>query len=348
MFQFAHPYFFLLLVPVGVAAWFVYRRKLRSGLLFSPVSRLPVSGPTARTVAAAVLPALFLLGLALLVLALARPQTVFSRIHNRTEAIGIEMVVDVSGTMRALDLSVKTATGYKLRSRLDAAKDTFADFVAKRPDDLIGLVTFGGFASTRAPLTADHQALVHVLKGVEIPTPGIDQNGQVVDQEELLTAIGDALATACARLEPVKLKSRIVVLLTDGESNTGIIKPEDAVKIARKLGVKVYTIGVGSNGEAPFPAKDMFGQDTFVRAQVTMDEELLRTIAKGTGGRYFNVRDAAGFERAMNEINRLEKTAVERNVYSQHDEWFPWLLWPAVGLVVLGAGLNSLITRRLI
>lgn len=348
MFRFAHPFYLFLLVPLAAAAWFVFRKRIRKGLLFSATFRIPAQGITFRTLAASILPAVYLLGLALVVFALARPQTVFSRIRNKSDAIAIEMVVDVSGSMEALDLSLKTPTGTKFRTRLDASKETFTEFVNKRPDDLIGLVTFGGFAATRAPLTGDHEALIHVLKGIDIPRPSFDSQGQVVDQEELLTAIGDALATACARLEHAQLKSKIVVLLSDGESNTGLIKPEDAIKIAKKMGIKIYTIGIGSNGQAPFRRKDMFGNDRLVYADVVLDEALLGNIAKSTGGRYFVVKDQGGFDRAMEEINKLEKTRVERNIYEQYNELFPWLLWPALCLISLGAGLNMMISRRIV
>jgi len=344
MFRFADPYYFFLLIPVGIAAWFIFRRRIRSGILFAPTFRIPRSHGSLRIVAATLLPVLFITGLILTVLALARPQTVFSRIHNSSNAIGIEMVVDVSGTMEALDLSIQTATGTKLRSRLDAAKETFGQFVNKRTDDLIGLITFGGFAATRVPLTADHDALLYVLKGVEIPKPSFDSQGQVVDQEELLTAIGDALATACARLEHAKLKSKIIVLLSDGQSNTGIIKPEEAVKMAKKMGIRVYTIGVGSTGPAPF----LSGNNRIVYGNVELDEELLGNIAKNTGGRYFNVRNPGGLDKAMEEINKLEKTKVERNIYEQYNELFPFFLWPALCFIAAGTGLNMMISRRIV
>jgi len=348
MFRFADPYYLFLVLPLGLAAWFVYRRRQRSGMLFSTF-RIPATSHTFRIMAANVLPGLFLAGLFLTTLALARPQTVFSRIRNKTDAIAIEMVVDVSGTMEALDLSVRTGSEItKLRTRLDAAKVTFAQFVDKRPDDLIGLITFGGYATTRVPLTADHDALLHVLQGVVIPKVSFDSQGQVVDQEELLTAIGDALATACTRLQHCDLKSRIAILLSDGESNTGIIKPEEAIKIAKKMGIKIYTIGIGSKEPAPFLRKDMFGKDVIVRGNVELDEQLLGTIAKTTGGRYFNVRDPAGLDRAMEEINKLEKTRIERNIYEQYNELFLWFLVPALCLVAAGTGFNMMIAKRLL
>jgi len=348
VFRFASPYSFFLWLPVLAAAWFVYRRRVRRGILFAPASRLRVARSTWRTAAANVLPALFLTGLALAVTALARPQTVSSKITRTADVIAIEMVVDVSGSMEALDLSIRTPGAERIRTRLDAVKETFAEFVERRPDDLIGLVTFGGYAATRAPLTTDRDALVHVLKGVEIPGRSFDDKGRVVNQEELLTAIGDALATACARLEDVETKSKIIVLLSDGESNTGVIEPETAAELARELGIRVYTIGVGSTGRAPFWGRDLFGRRVVQYAHVILDEALLRQIAETTGGRYFNVRDPDGLETALADINRLEKTRVERDVYRQYNELFTWFLWPAATLIVLATGLNMLAARRVV
>lgn len=348
MFRFADPYYFFLLVPTGTAAWFVFRKRIRCGILFAPTSRLPATGRTWRIYAANILPILSLAGLALTVTAIARPQTVFSKTRRPADVIAIEMVVDVSGSMDALDMSVKTPTGIKYRTRLDAVKETFAEFVEKRTDDMMGLVTFGGYATTRLPLTIDHNALLHVLKGVEIPKQSYDKDGQILNQEELMTAIGDALATACARLEHAEPKSKIIVLLSDGESNIGIIKPEEAMKAAKRLAIKVYTIGVGSTGSAPFWGRDIFGRMGIQYAQVSLDEALLRKIAETTGGRYFNVRDPGGLDKAMEEIDALEKTKIEREEYHQYNELFPWFLGPALGLIVLGMGLNMMIARRII
>jgi len=350
MFRFASPFYFLLLVPLGVAIWFVYRRRVRQGLIFSMTSHLSSAGTTWRTVAAQVLPALSLLGIVLSVIALARPQTVSSKTRRTADVIAIEMVVDVSGSMEALDMSEQTPTGdVKYRTRLEAVKEAFAAFIARRPDDLTGLITFGGFATSRTPLTGDHEALLHVLKGVQVVKTGLDTEGQMVTQEESMTAIGDALATACGRLEHSGTRSRIIVLLTDGVSNTGIIKPEEAMKAAKKMGIKVYTIGVGVNGGvAPIMVRDQFGRDVMVQMQVEMDEGLLRNIAATTGGRYFNVSDPKGLDGAMEAINKLEKTKVEQDIYNQYHEWFPWVLIPGLCLVALGTGLNMATARRII
>jgi Ca-activated chloride channel family protein len=314
------------------------------GILFAPLSRLPVRGATWQTAARWIGPVLVLAGMALCVVALSRPQTVLSHSRRQADAIAIEMVTDVSGSMQALDLSTRDAH----RNRLDVVKDTFAQFVNERPDDLIGLVTFGGFAVTRVPLTIDHEALLRTLRAVEIPKSTYDANGQVLNSEELLTAIGDALATASARLRGAEVKSRIIVLLSDGESNTGVIKPDEAARAAKALGIKVYTIGVGSTGRAPFIMKDMFGRDAIGYAEVTLDEDQLRRIASATGGRYFNVRDPQGLRKAMDDINKLERTRINREVYEQYSELFPYWLIPAAVLLVLGAWLNIVMVKAMI
>jgi len=348
MFRFASPEYWLLLLPVAVAAWRVYRSRSTGGLLFSATHRIPVGHQSWRVVVSRVLPGIVLAGLLLGVVAMSRPQTVLSTVQDKTHAVSIEMVTDVSGSMEALDMSIKTGTGTRMRTRLDAVKEVFAEFVERRPDDLVGLVTFGGYASTRAPLTSDHDALLHVLKGVEIPQQALDANGRVLNQEEVLTAIGDALATACARLENAPTKSRIIVLLSDGESNTGIIKPDQAAEVAKQMGVRIYTIGVGTTGRAPFKMRDIFGRETIGMADVVLDEKLLRGLAEGTGGQYYNVRDATGLEEAMEDINKLEKTEIQRNEYRQYNELFPWFLVPGLVLVLTGTTLNMHWTRRIL
>lgn len=319
-------------------------RRRKQAVIFAPTQRLGGSGLTWRTAAVAAAPFLFLAGAALAIVALARPQTFFSKTAHQTDAIAIQMVVDVSGSMEALDFSSRD----NMKTRLDVVKETFAKFIEKRTDDMIGLVTFGGYANCRVPLTIDHSALLHVLKGVQIPKPTLDANGQLTNQEELLTAIGDALATACARLEKSDIKSKIIVLLSDGESNTGMIKPEEAIKAAKALGIKVYTIGVGSNGRAPFLARDVFGRNVIQQADVKIDEDLLRRIATTTGAQYFNVRDPKGLSRALADIDKLEKTNIRKEVYNQYTELFERSLWPGMLALLLAVSLNMGVRKEII
>jgi Ca-activated chloride channel family protein len=345
MFSFATPLAFLLLLPWAAAAWRLYRTGRRAGVLFAPASRLPARTAGWRVGVARVLPALFLLASLLLIIAAARPRSTLARERRSVNAIAIGMVVDVSGSMEALDL---TPAGKPYQTRLDVVKDMFSKFVEARPDDLIGLVTFGGYASTRAPLTADHRALIHVLKGVEIPRAQADAQGRPVDQEETLTAVGDGLATGVARLTDAEPKTRIAILLSDGESNTGIISPDQAAEAAAKVGIRVYVIGVGSNSRAPVRARDMFGRETIAYADVSFDETQLKAIASKTSGRYFSVRDNDGLKSALEEINTLETTKIDRQVYERYDEYFVgFLLWGAA-LAALAITLNMNLTRRLL
>ncbi len=342
---FATPLAFLLLLPWAIAAWRLYRSGRKAGVLFAAAARLPLRTAGWRVAVARLLPLLFLSGTLLMIIAAARPRTTLTR-HNRSvDAIAIEMVVDVSGSMEALDLSPK---GSFTKTRLDVVKEMFATFIEARPDDLTGLVTFGGYASTRAPLTADHRALAHVLKGVEIPQNRVDASGRVVDQEETLTAIGDGLATGVARLVNAEPKTRIIILLSDGESNTGIISPEQAAEAAAKMNIKVYAIGVGSNSRAPFKRRDMLGREVISYADVSYDETQLKSIAAKTGGRYFAVRDNEGLQSALEEINALETTRIERQIYERYDEHFaPLLLWGAL-MAACALTLNMHLTRRML
>lgn len=314
-------------------------------MLFAPASRLPVRTAGWRVIAARIIPALFLLGTLLLIIATARPRTNLSRQNRSVNAIAIEMVVDVSGSMEALDLSPNNDFS---KTRLDVVKEMFATFVDARPDDLTGLVTFGGYASTRSPLTADHRALKHVLKGVEIPKPQIDSNGRPMDQEETLTAIGDGLATGVARLTDAEPKTRIIILLSDGESNTGIITPEQAAEAAAKMNIRVYSIGVGSNNRTPFKTRDMFGRERISYANATYDETQLKNIAAKTGGRYFSVRDNEGLKAALDEISSLETTKIVREVYERYDEHFAPFLMIGALLAVSALTLNMHLTRRML
>ncbi|MFZ4396154.1 MAG: vWA domain-containing protein [Kiritimatiellia bacterium] len=348
MFRFATPLAFLLLVPWALAAWRLFRRGAPAAILFAPTHQLPERTAGWRVLLARAAPALFLAGTLLLIIAAARPQTHLSRTQQNTNAIAIEMVVDVSGSMQALDLSEQSALGLNYKSRLDVVKEAFAAFIQQRPDDLIGLVTFGGYAATRCPLTADHEALLHVLSGVEIPRDRMDDQGRPVDQEEMLTAIGDALATAVARLATAEPKTRIIVLLTDGDSNTGVITPEQALDAARKTGMLIFTIGVGSNGKAPFRMRDAFGRATIGYGMVSFNPELLQRMAAESGGKYFGVRDHDGMQKSMDSINTLVTTPISRNVYEQYNERYSWFLLAGALLTLIALTLQMQATRRLL
>ena len=355
--SFAWPYSFLLFLPLALAAWRMLRRGRRSGIRFSAVPRLPAKTAGWRARMANLAPFIFLAGAAALVVAAARPRESLSQGRRNVDAIAIAMTVDVSGSMEIIDITQREAErirtqadAERLPTRLDVVKKTFAKFVEARPDDLIGLVTFGGFASSRAPLTADHETLLQVLKGVEVPSSGVDpRTGQPIDGEETMTAIGDGLATALARLKNAELKSKVVILLSDGQSNTGAVEPDAAADAAAKMGVKVYTIGVGGHsGIALARMRDMFGRTQIRQVQNDgFDEAQLKSIAKKTGGRYFGVRDEKGLKAALEEIDQLEKTTLDRTVYQRWREYFAPFLMIGTLLVFLAVSLQMSASRRL-
>ena len=345
--SFAWPLCFLLSVPLALAAWRMLRRGRRAGIKFAPVRRLPARTAGWRARVANLAPWFFLAGAALLIIASARPRTSLARSSRSVDAIAIAMAVDVSGSMEALDFTARGASTEK--TRLDVVKEMFAKFVEARPDDLIGLVTFGGFASTRAPLTADHEVLLHVLKGVQVPSVAYDANGRPVDQEEQMTAIGDGLATAIARVKDADMKSKIVILLSDGVSNTGAVEPDAAAAAAAKLGIRVYTIGVGTrSNRTPFRVRDGYGRSAIQYADMSFDESQLKSIASKTGARYFGVRDEGGLKAALEEIDSLEKTTLDRTAYQRWNEYFPWFLVPGAALLLLAVSLQMFASRRLV
>lgn len=342
---FASALFLLFLLPAATASWQVHRRRMKSGIVFSLASRTPTVR-TWRLRLDAIMPALFCLGLILTTLALARPQRVFSVHRSTTDAVAIAMVVDISQSMEALDMSEQTAMGVKERTRLDAAKAAFEEFINERPHDLISLVTFAGYASTRVPLTLDQGILTHSLRAVETARPVLNANGQPVDRDEYLTAVGDAIVTACARLEKTEPKSRIIVLLSDGASNTGLMQPREAAEIALKLGIRIYSIGIGSQGRAPFRVTYRDGSTGIEWGDVATDPATMKAIAERTGGKFFDVNDNDGLKAALASIDTLEKTTIDEEIYSQFDEFFPWLLWPALGLITLASATRISFGRR--
>ena len=346
--SFATPWAFLLALPLAFAAWRLLRRGRKSGIRYPAIARLPAKAAGWRAKAAALTPYMTLAALALLVIAAARPRTPLAREKKTVDALAIAMVVDVSGSMDALDLTPKGERFSRDTTRLAVVKKLFAEVVEKRPDDLIGLVTFGGYAATRSPLTADHEALLAVLKGVEIPSIALDAQGRAIAQDEQMTAIGDGLATALLRLKDAKPKSKIVILLSDGVSNTGAVEPDDAAKAAAKMGVKVYAIGVGTKARrTPVFGKDFFGRTVVQYADMTFDEKQLKSIASATGGTYFPVDDRDSLEKALEEIDQLETTRLDADAYDRWREHFATFLLAGALLVLASVSLSMSATRRM-
>ena len=346
--SFANPWLLLFFLPLGAAAWRLFRRGRKAGIRFSAVGRLPAKTAGWRAKVAALTPFVLLAGLALLVVAAARPRSPLAHESRSVDAIAIAMTVDVSGSMDALDLTPKGERFSRETTRLAVVKKLFAQFVEKRPDDLIGLVTFGGYASTRSPLTADHEALINVLRGVQISSVAYDAQGRAISGDEQMTAVGDGLATALARLKDAKPKSKIVILLSDGVSNTGAVEPDEAAAAAKKMGVKVYAIGVGTRSRrTPIIGRDFFGRETVQYADMTFDERQLKSIARTTGGLYFPVNDREALVKALEDISELETTKLEADAYDRWEEHFALFLLTGAVLVLAAVTLSMAATRRM-
>ncbi len=277
--------------------------------------------------------ALRLLTVGLLVLAMARPQTGRELSKEHTEGIDIMLVVDTSGSMRALDLDADRPIARR-RDRLAVVTDVMAEFVSKRDSDQIGLVVFGSEAYTQCPLTLDHGIVATFLDRLEIGMAGD------------ATAVGSALGAAIKRLRQSEAESKVVVLLTDGRSNAGSITPTQAAEIARTFGVKVYAIGAGTRGKVPILEDTLFGpQVRYIEAD--LDEDSLRAIASATGGGYWRAEDADALEAIYDQIDRLEKSEVETERILEVDERYPRLVWPALVLLLLELVLLSTRFRRI-
>jgi Ca-activated chloride channel family protein len=339
--RFQDPQWLLLLVPLLVLGIWAVRRQRRAAVLYSDTSILAELPKTTALRVKRLLPWVRLLGLALVVAALARPQKGREEFRVQTEGIAIQMCIDRSGSMQAMDFEID---GRRV-DRLAAVKQVFHDFVAGngrlpgRPDDLIGLVAFGGYADSKCPLTLDHGALGDVLDAVEIPQPIRDRQGRVINQrlleEDLSTAIGDAVVLAIDRLKDAKAKSKVIILLSDGQQNAGAIDPAEAAKTAKTFGVKIYAIGIGSTGQAPFPETDSFGRTVLVPRMVELDETTLKMLADQTGGRYFNARDTDALENVYAEIDRQEKSLSEGRLYTEYRELYQYAMFPGLGLILL-------------
>lgn len=318
---FAYPEAALLLPLLAVALWWKWRRgKSRSAVLLSTLPSLPAS-PRVRW--RPLLNWLRTLALLSLIVALARPQQRFVRQIIESEGIDIVLALDVSGSMLAEDLKP---------NRIDAAREVAMDFVDARPADRIGLVIFSGESFTQVPVTPDHAMLRTQIAELR---SGVLRDG---------TAIGAGLATAVDRLRTVPGESRVIILLTDGVNNAGNIDPLTALSIAKTYRVRVYTIGVGTTGQAPFPVSTPFGVQTTM-VPVEIDEPLLQRIATETGGKYFRATSNRALESIYAEIDRLEKRAVETSTYQRRVELFYPFALAALVLLGLEAVLRNTVFR---
>ena len=330
MFRFASPYFLLLILLLPALIWYRHKRHrvptMASSAIF-PAAGIPQS--TAMRLRRLV-PAFKYAVLVLMVVAMARPQWGTEKSDVLTEGINIVLAIDLSESMAALDFEKRG----KIVNRLEAVKGVVQDFVAGREGDRIGMVVFGSHAYTQLPLTRDYNTMVSLLDRLEIGAAG------------KATAIGDAIGISLKRLADIESESNIIILLTDGQSNAGELSPDTAGEIAVQKKVKVYTIGVGTRGRAPFLIKDPLFGERYVYQQVDIDEETLKNIAKQTGGLYFRAENLAGLEKIYETIDKMETTEVEVEIFAEYKEIYPWLLIPALILLPIYVILRN--TRYLV
>ncbi len=260
--------------------------------------------------------------IALLILGMARPQTGRKHTKVKTEGIDIILVLDTSGSMQALDMEPDVSIQHRA-NRLEAAKRVVEMFVKNRENDQIGLVVFGLDAYTQCPLTLDHGVLTTLLKRAEIGMAGDS------------TAIGSAIGTAVKRLTKSKAKSKLILLLTDGRNNSGTLNPRKAAEVASTFGIKIYTIGVGTRGKAPFIVDRGFFGKQIDYQDVDLDEDTLKEVARLTGGEYYRAEDAESLQKIYETIDKLEKTEIEVKTYLEYDEKFGFFVFPALGLLLL-------------
>lgn len=347
--HFANPAWLWLLVPTVLLGAYMIRPQIRRGIPYARVQAFSLHGTTWRTMLYYMTPWLFLVAMMLLVVAMARPRRNLSEFQRETDAISIMVVVDVSGSMEALDLSRETNDEIEYLTRLDVVKEVFSEFIDSRSDDLIGLISFGGYANVLSPLTLDHNALRQILDTVEIPPPFHDpSSGAIVNEDERMTAIGDALALASSRLRDAETDSRIIVLLSDGLNNTGILEPMQAAQIAKELGLRVYTIGVGTTGYAPVRVTDASGRQSIRNAYIEIDEKELEAIAELTGGAYFTSQDEDGLSRALEAIDDLETTPIQHEILERYDEHYRIPILLGTLLLCACAFVNANLKRKVL
>lgn len=305
--EWANPeYFWLFAIIPILILWYWLRQKRRNPeLLFSAISVFEGMPKSPKTW---LVHSLFVLRLAifsLLIIALARPQSVSSRQDINIEGIDIVMALDVSSSMLARDLKP---------DRLEASKQVAKEFISRRPNDRVSLVIFSGEAFTQVPLTTDHQMIYTLFREIE--------SGMIEDG----TAIGDGLATSVSRLKDSDAISKVIILLTDGVNNSGSLDPRTAAELAKMFGIRVYTIGVGTQGFAPYPVQTPYGVQ-MQQMEVQIDEELLQQIASTTGGQYFRAEDNKKLREVYDEIDQLEKSKIDIQEFKKkHEKFLPFAM----------------------
>ena len=330
-FSFAHPWLLLLLLGIPVLAWLKGKFGGTAAVTFSTTSMLAEIGSRQRNRAGAFLAGLSYLALALFIIALARPQ--LGRVTTRVQATGVDimLVIDVSRSMLAEDFTI----GNSRSNRIDTVKLVTEQFIRQRPNDRIGIVAFAGRPYLVSPLTLDHDWLIRNLERLRI---GLVEDG---------TAIGSAIASAANRLKDKEAKTKLIVLLTDGDNNAGKVQPLTAAEAAKALGIRIYTIGAGTEGEAPFPLQNAFGRTIYRNVLVKFDEKTLSGIASITNGQYFRATDTNSLRKIFSEIDKMEKTKVEVERTAQYRDLFQYVLIPGIACLLLEILLSQTVWRRL-
>jgi len=325
---------FLLFVPLAAAVvWNIWReRRARPALMFSSLGTLKKLAPGLRS-RLRWLPALLsVASLVFAILALARPQRSDTKVKKNVEGIDMVLCLDISDSMLIEDMPPS-------KNRIESAKAVLKKFVESRPNDRIGFVVFRGEAFTRVPMTLDHQVLRESIDRTKL-TRNIKDG----------TAIGSALATATSRIKDSTAKSRVIVFATDGENNSGTIDPETALDIAKGYGIRIYSIGIGKDGDAQLPIEglDVFGRvvKRYQPIHSSVNDELLGKFASETGGKYYRATDGRALERVFQDIDRLERSKIDVNQYTRYAELFPPFLQTALGLLLAAVFLGQTIFRR--
>jgi Ca-activated chloride channel family protein len=327
MIIFANPeYLFLLLLLIPIIAWYILKQKKgEASITISTVRAFTHTPKTYKYYLRHVPFVLRVLAITLLILLIARPQSTNSLRNESVQGIDIVMTLDISSSMLSEDLKP---------NRLEAAKNVAAEFIAGRPNDNIGLVIFSGQSFTQCPLTTDHAVLINLFQGIQC---GVIDDG---------TAIGLGLANAVNRIKDSKAISKVIILLTDGSNNTGDIAPLTAAEIAKTFGIRVYTIGVGTTGTAPYPFKTNFGIQ-YQNIPVDIDEPTLKQIADITGGSYFRASDNKKLTSIYKEIDKMEKTKISVKEYSKKNEEYMTFAILIFALLLAEIILRNTILRRI-
>ena len=344
MFEFREP-LFLILAILAIPLFFWMRRPI-GRIKFSSLSIWPVRSKSFRARTSFVPPLLLSLAFIAFCVALAGPRIPGGVIHQHREGISIMLVVDKSGSMMALDMSKTDKDGKTVeeQDRLEALKDVLRDFIKGnkstlkgRYDDSIGLVSFAAFPDSDCPLTLDHVTLMQLIEDLQI----------VTDRNESGTAMGDAIGLATERLREAPGKSKVMILLTDGVNNMGYEDPLETARMAAEFGIKIYTIGIGTNGFAKVRMTDPFtGRKVMQNMPVELDEKGLTEIADMTGGQYFRATDRKGLEEIYEKIDSLEKTKISEDRTTHYDEKYALLIWAGLILMALGILLRMTYYRR--